>query len=473
MQEEERQITLSDLDTSFGKMSLEHSQVQTEKTSMRSSKKPQELQTAAYLYLDLREGYGNLLGAYWDMNSPLLGEFSMLNTGVSPKDVKESFLSQILEDTPHPKYYLSKTACLGILRRARARGKELPKQLKTALEIQGEAEGAEQEPNDNMITEYKAYHINQRNEGIDLNGISGALMATQNMQMQTFVTEPMLCLNDQGGDRMNITENITSTLRASMGGNQPIVMATQQGGAEICFDLCPTITSAAGTSGNNQPVLFDNHAKDCRYNGPLDVAPTIAATYGTGGNNIPLVSKPIDSDSYCIAGNTIDRQDHNGGNGCGFQENISYTLTTSDIHAVCYPSKTYQNTVGALCVGDEKGNGNQYVSQDKCIVDCEKMMFGQSEFANYKEGCATLRAEGGDNGGGSENLVATRNLVRRLTPLECERLQGFPDGWTIIEKSSDSARYKALGNSVAIPCVDFIMQGIACFLRKFKEEAEE
>jgi len=249
-------------------------------------------------------------------------------------------------------------------------------------------------------------------------------------------------------------------------------MATQQGGAEICFDLCPTITSAAGTSGNNQPVLFDNHAKDCRYNGPLDVAPTIAATYGTGGNNIPLVSKPVDSDSYCIAGNTIDRQDHNGGNGCGFQENISYTLTTSDIHAVCYPSKTYQNTVGALCVGDEKGNGNQYVSQDKCIVDCEKMMFGQ-EFANYKEGCATLRAEGGDNGGGSENLVTTKNLVRRLTPLECERLQGFPDGWTKIEKSSDSARYKALGNSVAIPCVDFIMQGIACFLRKFKEEAEE
>lgn len=473
MQEEERQITLSDLDTSFGKMSPEHSQVQTEKTSMRSLKKPQKLQTATYLYLDLREGYGNLLGAYWDMNSPLLGEFSMLNTGVSPKDVKESFLSQILEDTPHPKYYLSKTACLGILRRARARGKELPKQLKIALEIQGEVEGAEEDSNDNMITEYKAYHINQRNEGIDLNGISGALMATQNMQIQTFVTEPMLCLNDQGGDRMDITENITSTLRASMGGNQPIVMATQQGGAEICVDLCPTITSAAGTSGNNQPVLFDNHAKDCRYNGPLNVAPTISATYGTGGNNVPLVSKPIDLDSYCIAGNTIDRQDHNGGNGCGFQENISYTLTTSDIHAVCYPPKTYQNTVGASCVGDEKGNGNQYVSQDKCIVDCEKMMFGQSEFANYKEGCATLRAEGGDNGGGSENLVTTKNFVRRLTPLECERLQGFPDGWTIIEKSSDSARYKALGNSVAIPCVDFIMQGIAYFLRKFKEEAEE
>ena len=451
MKEEGRQMTLYDLDTSFGKMSPEHSQVQGEKISKRYLKKPQELQTTPYLYLDLREGYGNLLGAYWDMNSPLLGEFSMLNTGVSPKDVKESFLSQILEDTPHPKYYLSKKDCLGILRRSKLRGKELPKQLKTALEIQAGIKGIEQGFNEDISTKYKAYHINQRNEGIDLNGISGALLATQNMQMQTFIAdiaEPMLCLNDQGGNRMDITENITSTLRASMGGNLPIVI-------------------------ENQPSLFDNHGRDCRYNGPLRVAPTIAATYGTGGNNVPLVSKPIIRESYCIAGNIIDRQEHNGGNGCGFQEDISYTLTTSDIHAVCFPPKTYQDIVGTLCVGDEKGIGNQYVSQDKCIVDYEKTIFGQSEFANYTEGCATLRAGGGDNGGGSENLIATKNLVRRLTPLECERLQGFPDGWTNIEKSSDSGRYKALGNSVAIPCVDFIMRGIAYFLRKFKEEGDE
>ena len=50
------------------------------------------------------------------------------------------------------------------------------------------------------------------------------------------------------------------------------------------------------------------------------------------------------------------------------------------------------------------------------------------------------------------------HLIRRLTPLECERLQGFPDGWTDIPGASDSARYKALGNSVAIPCVDFVIQ---------------
>ena len=57
-------------------------------------------------------------------------------------------------------------------------------------------------------------------------------------------------------------------------------------------------------------------------------------------------------------------------------------------------------------------------------------------------------------------------LIRRLTPLECERLQGFPDGWTDIPGASDSARYKALGNSVAIPCVEFIMGRIAEVLRE-------
>lgn len=431
-----------------------------------------------------------------------------------------------------------------------------------------------------------AFHVNQRDEVIDLDGVSGALLATRNMQMQTFITEPLVCLNDHGGERMDITEEVTPTLRAGMGGHpplvaqpsclngwdsqqsrvvtpegvsptlagadggggrnpgglvlasgfcgsasadargigyqaecsptiktgtapsvlclndqggsqmqctediigtlraqehghQPLVMATQQGGAEIGEGICPTITSAAGTSGNNQPVLFENHAKDCRYTGPLEVPPTVTSTYGTGGNNVPLVGDPVafslDSkesnsmksanphsgcretdiartidttnpdpsknqggiailqETICIAGNTIDREPENGGNGLGCQQDISYTITTSDRHAVYEP---YQDVVGALCRGDEKGIGSQYVSQDKCIVE-------------------------------------KRNLIRRLTPLECERLQGFPDGWTLIPGASDSARYKALGNSVAIPCVDFVFRGIAYFLRKIYEKQEE
>lgn len=335
----------------------------------------------------------------------------------------------------------------------------------------------------------------------------------------TNMVPSILCLNDQGGSQMSVTENIAGTLRAQEHGHQPIVMGSQQGGAEICTDLCPTITGAAGTSGNNQPVLlfdnhgidsrytgplkvsptlarragsggnnlplvaqalFEGHGKDARYNGPLSVAPTVASAYGEGGGNIPLamdlprvfsldalasnsmrssnpfsgchetdIARTIDTttpcpsknqgglaivqESYCIAGNIIDRQDHNGGNGCGFQADISYTLTSTDKHCVC--PGTYQEVVGALCSGDEKGIGNQYVEQDKCIVE-------------------------------------SRNLIRRLTPLECERLQGYPSGWTLIPKCSDSARYKALGNSVAIPCVEYVLRGIAYFLRKFREESE-
>ena len=64
-----------------------------------------------------------------------------------------------------------------------------------------------------------------------------------------------------------------------------------------------------------------------------------------------------------------------------------------------------------------------------------------------------------------QQAEACAHLIRRLTPLECERLQGFPDGWTDIPGASDSARYKALGNSVAIPCVEFIMGRIAVALR--------
>ena len=72
--------------------------------------------------------------------------------------------------------------------------------------------------------------------------------------------------------------------------------------------------------------------------------------------------------------------------------------------------------------------------------------------------CGTLQK--GTSGSSLNSIHPIRSglLIRRLTPLECERLQGFPDGWTEISGASDSARYKALGNSVAIPCVDFVMR---------------
>jgi DNA (cytosine-5)-methyltransferase 1 len=76
----------------------------------------------------------------------------------------------------------------------------------------------------------------------------------------------VVVLNDQGGQRMDITDNITGTLRSQMESHPPLVMVTQQGGAEICENLCPTITASAGEAGNMQPVvmesgqIYENHS---------------------------------------------------------------------------------------------------------------------------------------------------------------------------------------------------------------------
>ena len=131
------QITLADLDTSFGRMCREPSAPQEGKTSERLSRKSSVLKSVPVMCLDLTPGAGDLLGQpYWELNSAWLGESWTLNTGASPSVVAASSLSQILEDSVPGKYYLSRTACLGILRRAKARGKELPSQLREALELQ-------------------------------------------------------------------------------------------------------------------------------------------------------------------------------------------------------------------------------------------------------------------------------------------------------------------------------------------------
>ena len=208
----------------------------------------------------------------------------------------------------------------------------------------------------------------------------------------------------------------------------------------------------------------------------------MSARYGTGGNNVPLVTQE-DAPVYCITGNAIDRQPQNGGNGIGYQENIAYTLTATDHHAVYCRQRVdefrdsevtstqsarqhkdatdlvLQETVGALTSSDRKGPNNQYVSQDKCV--CDPLLL-----------CRGIGASGTDDGEGIEGEAAELNqalpaayLIRRLTPLECERLQGYPDGWTNLSGASDSARYKALGNSVAIPCVEYVLQGVALALK--------
>lgn len=251
-----------------------------------------------------------------------------------------------------------------------------------------------------------------------------------------------------------------------------------------------------------------------------DSAPGSETREGFAGGSAESAGSSV----YCLQGNGIDRADTAGCNGRGWKENVSYTLNTIDRPAVCAGFKLGNSekarsigyreeqapTLNAECGGNKPAILDMSHACD-VIRDCggiapslqARMGTGGNQvpltyqmqgFGDYREGnvassckqrdfkgstdlvCAvdcrngtenpningTLQAK--ESGGSSLNLnnVFRVNMaVRRLTPLECERLQGFPDGWTDIgdwvdskgkkRKTTDSAQYKALGNSIALP----------------------
>lgn len=219
---------------------------------------------------------------------------------------------------------------------------------------------------------------------------------------------------------------------------------------------------------------------------------------------------------YCIAGNIIDRSETAGENGSGVKEHQSYTLNTVDRPAVAY--KVFDargNGDGRTCptiTGDHENRITDYTA-----IAVERKAFNEQSFSHYKESdkSSTLKAKAGNIGNGSESLVVEKTsiavdgyngavtgekaasltckndgshsgplvaekticwIVRRLTPVECERLQGFPDNYTNIgdwtdskgkkHKYADSPRYKALGNSIALPQWFWLVQRMRPYLKE-------
>ena len=220
----------------------------------------------------------------------------------------------------------------------------------------------------------------------------------------------VLCLNDQGGRVMGVSENVSGTLRAQEHGHQPIVAfaANQRDEIRDLHDISCAIQAQPGMKQQTFVALDMSHAcdviRDCG-----EISPSLQARMGTGGNQVPL---------------TYQMQ--------GFGE-----YRAGDVASSCKQR-------------DSKG-GTDLV----CAVDCRNG-------TETPETNRTLQAKA--TGGQSLNLnnvVREAMLVRRLTPMECERLQGFPDGWTDIgdwtdskgkkRQTTDAARYKALGNSIALP----------------------
>ncbi len=394
-----------------------------------------------------------------------------------------------------------------------------------------------------------------------------------------------IVLNDQGGGRMDITEDVTSTLRAEAH-HPPCVMESA--------GFCTEHSAKSRTIGYEEecsPTLragvvpaavYENHSQDTRYTGPLDVAPTVSSTYGMGGNNQPFVVS--DDAPYTMK---IRSGCDGGGKGALIQENKSATLSCNNDQTLFEPCGWDGGQVSPTLTKQNAGGSQRMPDKDNftcvlqpfgiCSKDSNAMKSDNPHSGIYEaETARTLDGNGGNpscNQGGiavvesyaiqgsmigredkngpqgdgiNEDVSFTLNTVdrhavyamttgsftqveedtsptimardykdpnavcmgrgytvRRLTPTECARLQGFPDNWCAdlgMEKPtdeemyfwhkvfktysevtgckmksdkqvakwlkdpySDSAEYKMWGNGVALPCVWFVLCGIVWY----------
>ena len=295
-------------------------------------------------------------------------------------------------------------------------------------------------------------------------GVNCGMSHGRQCVLEPITFEPGIASREGG----HIYEGVSGTLRANAGDNQMATAYTMQDregkagggkGALIAEELSATLRA------NNAQYLFqpvysvENHPNDSRVGINEDgLVQTLSSRMGTGGGNVPMVL-------------ALDRA-------------------------------SYQDKVGALCARDYKGVGSQYVEEDKLVVvqGINGDTAGTLDSSYYK-GCGmrsgverevvaqavdcrncteddingSLQSNSAHSLNGN-NVVRIKYIVRRLTPLECERLQGYPDGWTDIgdwvdssgkkRQTSDAARYKALGNSIALPPWKWVLKRLcACYER--------
>lgn len=458
IRQQEDQEKISDQDIWSGRMSPEHSQATKEKTSGQSLKKLQKSRIAQYQSLCLKRINGMQPDASWATITPSHGECWMLNTSESPNEEKESTLSQILKVTPHMKYYLSKTACEGILKRAAKRGKVLPAVLEMALKKQ-----------------IRCFDI---------------------------------------GDRRRVADQ---------------------------SEMSPTLTQKMGTGGNNVPIILENHAQDSRVDICKDgTVPTLTTRMGTGGGNVPMV---METRAFHLTQDPISMKISpclTQGNPNAGQATIGVVIPIADKHSVAYSidraafnqgmnakydigitkdiAQTIHGTYAMQGFGDYKSSDTASSIKQRDFKDATDLVvafepgtvsrIGGHFYEDGKTG--TLRAKPGDN----QQTIISEYIVRRLTPTECGRLQGFPDGWAdnlaienpteddilywqmvfkehskalgiskkektdnqirkwLQNPESDSAKYKLWGNGIALPCAMMVMEGIVKVMKERDGETE-
>ena len=312
-------------------------------------------------------------------------------------------------------------------------------------------------------------------------------------------------------------------------------------------EVSPTLTTKMGTGGNNVPIVLENHPQDSRVTIAEDGnVPTLTSRMGTGGGNVPMIMnevRAVDQRNLSL-GNDKSETLHGSGHGSSVGTiiepmalHITQDPTVFEGKTPCLTQgnpKTGQATVGvAIPIADKatryKGGGstrnndgsanglgigepgapaNTLTAADRHGVAC----FAQQAIGEYEESekASCLKRRDYKD---STDLILWEYIIRRLTPLECCRLQGFPDNWAeelgvteptqedidhwrevfrtqmeamgeskkektdnqickwLKDPESDSAKYKMWGNGIALPCAMFVMEGIAMILSR--EDTDE
>lgn len=312
-----------------------------------------------------------------------------------------------------------------------------------------------------------------------------------------------MVLDDQGGQQITVrNDGKRPTLRAEMHGNVPCVVESagfkELNSAKARSDgFEHEMSPCLAANKHDACVVYsvENHPADSRVNiDDSGKVQTLTSRMGTGGGNVPMVMEP----TYAIEGNG-SRPSHQGD---GYSESDTmYTLNTIERHAVAYWDGG--QTCGTLTANNAGGNQRMPDKENfNCVIALDRAFYNQGQNAQYDpqfytDGTVpTLVAKG-------PGAVAVRYIVRRLTPTECARLQGFPDAWghPDIKESltdeeyafwlnvrnthaaingkatkeytrdqmltwynklhTDSSEYKLWGNGIALPCALYVMQGIA------------
>lgn len=297
---------------------------------------------------------------------------------------------------------------------------------------------------------------------------TGTLSTLQDQTLFQLIREPTYCISGNTVDRKTnqngsgVRENGSFTVNTvdrhavvysiqEENPAQPVVLESNQVHATVTqTGICPTLPASMGLGGGyvpmitdhpaDKPVVFENHAQDARYKEAPTCSPTGYDSWGTGGGNTPLVAVPGQVTSYGI------------GNG----------------QAHAYASKEKSGTLDTM--HDAQAEAIEYSG-------CLNPWDTQARRVYGEDGTFPALPSRESAGGNQQAVLAgqrTRWIVRRLTPTECERLQGYPDGWTDIgewtdtkgkkHKPADSPRYKALGNSIALPQWFWIAQKMKSYM---------